>query len=93
MTIKLVVKSEAKLKEAEAETKLFIKLQRAVLAQLPDHSHFLENNLTLQRFLDARNTFEESVLMLVTTLNRRNEGNTSSDVRLAQGRRGRKLFA
>jgi len=75
--IKLVVETinpEADQAEEEAEQKAIKQLRAEVLAVMPDPAGYLESDMTVKRFLDARPTFEEAVAMLTNTLRWRNEG-------------------
>jgi hypothetical protein len=75
--IKLNVESinpEADQHELEAELKQIDQLRNAVLALQPDPSGYLESDMNVKRFLDARPTFDEAVKMLANTLRWRNEG-------------------
>ena len=65
---------EAQIEEEAAEKKILQKLRDAVLAKVPDPSGYLDTDLTVKRFLDARPTFEAAAAMLANTLRWRNEG-------------------
>jgi hypothetical protein len=75
--IKLVVESisvEALIQEEAAEKKILNKLREAVLKAVPDKTGYLESDMTVKRFLDARPEFDQSAAMLINHLRWRNEG-------------------
>ena len=75
--IKLVVESintEADAAQEQAEMAAICQLRAKTLLMVPDPSGYLETDMNVKRFLDARPTFDEALAMLTNTLRWRNEG-------------------
>ena len=68
------VNAEAEAKQEEAEVALLHQLRDAVLKRQVDPEGYLDSDLNLKRFLDARPTFEAAVDMLANTVRWRTEG-------------------
>jgi len=68
------ISEEAEEKEEAAEAQILQQLKEAVLKIVPDPTGYLESDMNLKRFLDARPTFDLAVIMLANSIRWRNEG-------------------